>query len=131
MSENKISTITLTHSLATDPRTHFEDWLEDVETQARHQYSQHDITGALCLTDYVWAQLPKNTTNATQVLAGTHPPAIRARSTWDMPAAHANNAANAVVSVYKEEVVRHRDFIMASSVLTTALLIGQRGRNQP
>ena len=133
MSENKTSTITLTHSLAIDPRKHFEDWLEDVETQARHQCPQHDITGALCLvaTDHVWAQLPDNTTNATQVLAGTHPPTIRARPTWDMPAAHPNNAAAAVVSLYKEETARHRDFSMASSALTTALLVsvGEANRN--
>ncbi len=119
MSENKTSLITLTHSL--------------VETQARHQCPQHDVTGALCLvaTDRVWAQLPENITNAAQVLAGTHPPAIRALPTWNMPAAHANNAANAVVSVYKEEAVRHRDFTMASSVLITALLVsvGEINRN--
>jgi hypothetical protein len=80
------------------------------------------LTGALCLvaTDIVWAQLPDNTTNAAQVLA--HPPAICARPTWDMPAAHPNNAAAAVVSLYKEEAARHRDFSMASSALTTALL---------
>jgi hypothetical protein len=80
MSETKTSTITLTHSLAIDPRTHFEDWLEDVETQARHQCPQHDATGALTLvaTNLVWAQLPDNITNAAQVLAGTQPPAIRA-----------------------------------------------------
>ena len=91
MSENKTSTITLTHSLAFDPRTHFDDWLEDAETQARHQCPQHDATGALTLvaTNLVWAQLPDNITNAAQVLAGTHPPNIRARPTWDMPAAHA------------------------------------------
>jgi hypothetical protein len=90
MSENNTSTITLTHSLATDPRTHFDDWLEDAETQARPQCPQHDATGALCLvaTDRVWAQLPDNITNAAQVLAGTHPPTIRARPTWDLPAAH-------------------------------------------
>ncbi len=43
------STITLSNSLANDPRTHLEAWLEDVETQARHQCPQHDITGALNL----------------------------------------------------------------------------------
>ena len=133
MSENKTSTITLTHSLAFDPRTHFDDWLEDAETQARHQCPQHDATGALTLvaTNLVWAQLPDNITNAAQVLAGTHPPNIRARPTWDMPAAHANNAAAAVVSLYKEEATRHRDFSMASSALITALLVsvGETNRN--
>ena len=134
MSENKISTtITLTHSLAIDPRTHFEDWLEDVETQARHLCPQHDITGALCLvaTDRVWTSLPDNTTNAAQVLAGTHPRNIRARPTWDMPTAHSNSAAAAVVSLYKEEAARHRDFTIASSALATALLdsVGEVNRN--
>jgi hypothetical protein len=133
MSENKTSTMTLTHSLATDPRTHFDDWLEDAETQARNQCPQHDVTGVLCLvtTDCVWAQLPDNTINAAQVLAGTHPPAIRARPTWDMPAAHPNNTAAAVVSIYKAEAARHRDFSMASSALTTALLVsvGETNRN--
>jgi hypothetical protein len=133
MSENKTLTITLTHSLAIDLRTHFDDWLEDAETQARNQCPQHDATGALCLvaTDRVWAQLPDNITNAAQVLAGTHPPNIRARPTWDMPAAHPNNAAAAVVSLYKEEAAKHRDFSMASSALTTALLVsvGETNRN--
>ncbi len=82
-------------------------------------------------TDLVWAQLPDNTTNAAQVLADTHPPNIRARPTWDMPAAHPNNAVAAVVSIYKEEAARHRDFSMASSALTTALLVsvGETNRN--
>jgi hypothetical protein len=82
-------------------------------------------------TNLVWAQLPDNITNAAQVLAGTHPPNIRAHPTWDMPAAHANNAAAAVVSLYKEEAARHRDFSMASSALTTALLVsvGETNRN--
>ena len=119
------STITLSHSLATDPRTHLEAWLEDVETQARHQCPQHDITGALSLVvpDIVWAMVPCN------IVAGT-PPTIRARPTWDMPAQHANNAAAAAVSIYREEASKHRDFQKASSVLTTALLdsVGEANR---
>jgi hypothetical protein len=48
-----------------------------------------------------------------------------------MPAAHPNKAAAAVVSIYKEEAARHRDFSMASSALTTALLVsvGETNRN--
>jgi hypothetical protein len=48
-----------------------------------------------------------------------------------MPAAHANNAAAAVVSLYKEEATRHRNFSMASSALTTAILVsvGETNRN--
>ena len=119
------STITLSHSLATDSRTNLEAWLEDVETQARHQCPQHDETGALSLVvpDRVWAMVPCN------IVAGT-PPTIRARPTWDMPQAHANNAAAAVVSIYREEATKHRDFSKASSALTTALLdsVGEANR---
>ena len=117
------STINLSHSLANDPRTHLETWLEDVETQARHQCPQHDITGALSLvvTDIVWNMVPGNITNAAAVARG-NPPQFRARPTWDMPAQHANNAAAAVVSIYREEATTHRDFLKASSALTTALL---------
>ena len=119
------STITLSHSLATDSRTNLEAWLEDVETQARHQCPQHDETGALSLVvpDRVWAMVPCN------IVAGT-PPTIRARPTWAMPQAHANNASAAVVSIYREEATKHRDFSKASSALTTALLdsVGEANR---
>jgi hypothetical protein len=125
------STITLTHSLANDPRTHLEAWLEDVETQARHQCPQHDITGALSLVlpDIVWQMVPGNITNLAGVAQGD-PPQYRAHPTWDMPAQHPNNAAAAVVCIYQEEAVRHRDFSKASSALTTALLdsVGETNR---
>jgi hypothetical protein len=65
--------------------------------------------------------VPGNITNATAVARGD-PPQFRARPTWDMPAQHANNAAAAVVSIYREEATTHRDFLKASSALTTALL---------
>jgi hypothetical protein len=117
-------TITLTHSLAHDSRTNLETWLEEAETLARNLCPQHDPTGALTLvaTDVVWKDFPVNLANRAQVLAGTHPPAYRARPTWDLPAQHANNAAAAVVSIYKQELVRHTDYSMAESALATALL---------
>ncbi len=110
MSENKTSTTTLTHSLANDPRTHLEDWLEDAEAQARHQCPQHDTAGALTLvaTDIVWRQLPENIKNPTEVAASTHPPQFRTRPTWDMPAPHSNSASAAVVSIYREEATSVR-----------------------
>ena len=63
------------------------------------------------------------------IVAGT-PPTIRARPTWAMPQAHANNASAAVVSIYREEATKHRDFSKASSALTTALLdsVGEANR---
>ena len=121
------STITLSHSLATDPRTHLEAWLEDVETQARHLCPQWDITGALTLVvpDNVWEFNPCNIVPRTGAA-----PTVRPRPTWDMPAQHSNSAAAAVVSIYREEATKHRDFQKASSVLTTALLdsVGEANR---
>jgi hypothetical protein len=74
--------ITLTHSLANDSRAQLESWLEDVETHARNQCPQHDITGALSLVvpDNVWQLVPGNITNLGRVAAGS-PPAYRTRST--------------------------------------------------
>ena len=112
---------TLTKSLANDPRSELEPWLEAVEKQAR--CPQHDITGALSLVvpDEVWKLVPGNLTNPVRVAAGS-PPAYRARPTWDMPAQHPNNAAAAVVSIYKAEAARFTDFSLASSSLSNALL---------
>ncbi len=73
--------------------------------------------------------VPASITNVAAVAQGD-PPQYRARPTWDMPAQHANNGAAAVVSIYREEAVRHRDFSKASSALTTALLdsVGETNR---
>jgi hypothetical protein len=97
--------LTLTHSLAHDSRTNLEMWLEESETLARNRCPQHD-TGALTLvaTDRVWHEMPVNVTNPADVLNG-QPSQYRARPTWDMPAQHAGNAAAAVVSIYKQEVI--------------------------
>ena len=115
--------ITLTKSLANDPRSELEPWLEDVEKQAKNLCPQHDITGALSLVvpDDVWQLVPGNLTNPVRVAAGS-PPTYRARPNWDMPAIHANNAAAAVVSIYKAEAARFTDFSLASSSLSNALL---------
>ncbi len=82
MSENKTSTITLTHSLATDQRAHFDDWLEDAETQARHQCPQHDATGALTLvvTDRVWARTAARQYYQRRPGVSWHPPTEYPRS---------------------------------------------------
>jgi hypothetical protein len=92
---------------------------------------QHDITGALSLVvpDIVWNMVPGNITNAAGVAQGD-PPRFRARPTWDMPAQHTNTAAAAVVSIYRDEVTKHRDFQKATSALTTALLdsVGEANR---
>jgi hypothetical protein len=93
---------------------------------------QHDPTGALTMVanDAVWNQQPKNLTNTAQVLAGTHAGAYRARPTWDMPNAHANNAASAVVSIYRQEVTHHTDYTLTSKALAKALLDSIGDKNQ-
>ena len=113
---------TLTKSLADDPRSELEPWLEEVEKQAKNLCPQHDITGALSLVvpDDVWNLVPGNITNPVRVAAGS-PPTYRARPNWDMPAIHANNAAAAVVSIYKAEAARFTDFSLDSSSLSNAL----------
>ncbi len=113
-----------TSSLAHAPRQNLEPWLEEAETVAVNMCPQHDPTGALTLvaSNAVWNQQPENLTNATQVLAGTHADAYRARPTWNTPDAHVNNAASAVVSIYREEVIRHTDYTLASKALAKALL---------
>ena len=124
--------ITLTQSLADDPRNQLEKWLEDVEIHARNLCAQWDISGALTLvaTDEVWAEYPGNVTNMADVLANGDPPDIRARPTWAAPAAHADNAAAAVVAKYKEGVLKHQAFNQASSALAKALLVSIGDENQ-
>ena len=125
--------ITLTKSLADDPRSELEPWLEAVEKQARNLCPQHDITGALSLSlvvpDEIWNLVPGNIINPVRVATGS-PPAYRARPTWDMPALQANNAAAAVVSIYKAEAARFTDFSLASSSLSNALLASIRDTNE-
>ena len=124
--------ITLTQSLANDPRNQLERWLEDVEIHARNLCAQWDISGALTLvaTDEVWAEYPGNVTNLADVLANGDPPDIRARPTWAAPAAHADNAAAAIVAKYKEAVLKHQAFEQASSALVKALLVSIGDENQ-
>ena len=56
--------------------------------------AMHDVTGALTLvmTDAKWHRMPANLTNPVDVAAG-QPAVYRNRPAFDMPQAHANNAA--------------------------------------
>jgi hypothetical protein len=122
--------ITLTQSLADDPRNQLEKWLEDVEIHARNLCAQWDISGALTLvaTDVVWTKYPGNVTNMADVLANGDLPNMRARPTWDAPAAHADNAT--LVAKYKEGVLKHQAFNQASSALAKVLLVSVGDENQ-
>ncbi len=101
MSANQ--TFNPTQTLANDSRAQLKPWLEEFETHARNLClcAQHDATGALTLvaSDLVWKPIPANQTTAVRIAAGDPP--HRARPTWDQPQPHANNAAAAVVSLYK------------------------------
>ena len=120
------TTYNITPSLVDDPRHNLERWTENVETHARTRSmcAMHDVTGALTLvmTDAKWQIMPVNLTNPIDVAAGQNP-VYRNRPTFDMPQAHANNAASAVVNIHRMAVTRHNDFHSASSALTTALLV--------
>ena len=120
-----------TRTLANDSRAQLEPWLEEFETHARNLCAQHDVTGALTLvaSDLVWESIPANQTSAVRIAAGDPP--FRDRPTWDQPAPHANNAAAAVVSLFKMETQRYADYSMASSILNTALLasVGEKNQN--
>jgi hypothetical protein len=47
-----------------------------------------------------------------------------------MPNAHANNAASAIVSIYRADVTRHTDYTLASKALAKALLDSIGDKNQ-
>ncbi len=80
--------------------------------------STHDVTGALTLvmSDEKWNFMPINLTNPIDVAAG-QAPVYRARPAYPEPAAHANNAASAVVNIHRMATTRHTDFTFASSTL--------------
>jgi hypothetical protein len=56
------------------------------------------------------------------VLANGDPPDYRARPDFPRPAAHANNAAAAALSLYKEALDAHVTYAVAKAALTAALL---------
>jgi hypothetical protein len=99
------ATYNITPSLVDDPRHNLEKWTENVETIARSMCAMHDVTGALTLvmTDVKWQRMPVNLTNPVDVAAG-QPAVYRNRPTFDMPQAHANNAASAVVNIHRMAV---------------------------
>jgi hypothetical protein len=72
--------------------------------------------------DTTWNAYPGHITNVADVLANGDPPQYLARPTWALPAAHAPNAAAAVLSVYREEWARNHAFVAATSTMAQALL---------
>jgi hypothetical protein len=118
------SSATITPSLVDNTRQNLEGWTESYETYARSMCAMHDVTGALTvvLPDPKWNLMPVNLTNPVDFAAG-QPPVYRQRPDYAAPAAHANNATAAVVSIHRLATTRHTDFTFASSNFTTALLV--------
>jgi hypothetical protein len=132
MSANQ--TINPTQALANDSRAQLEPWLEEIETHARNLCAQHDVTGALARSPSSPPIMSGTQSQLIRLLrsgriAAGDPPHL-ARPTWAQPQPHANNAAAAVVSLYKMEATRHADYSMASSTLNTAVLasVGEENR---
>ena len=71
--------------------------------------------------DDTWNTHPSVLTNAAAVLAGD-PPDYRARPDFARPAAHANHAVAAVLSLYKQALDAHVAYTVAKAALTAALL---------
>ncbi len=117
-------TLTLTHTLADNPRQQLEPWLEEVATLARGLCCQHDFSGALTIvaTDIVWAQYPGNVTNMADVLANGDPPNIRGRIAWGPPPPLDPAATAVEIMLYKQATDRHQAYNVASTCLSTALV---------
>jgi hypothetical protein len=111
--------ITLTRTLADDPRNQLEFWLEEAATAARGMCSEHDFSGALTLaaTDRVWAAYPGNVTNFADV-------------TWALPNALDAAASAAEVVIWRQATDRNHAYNVAGTRLSAALLasIGEANR---
>ena len=68
-----------------------------------------------------WNAYPGNITNAADVMNGD-PPNFRARTTYDSPADHPDDAAPGVLAVHKRAMDKHHAYTMANSTLNVALL---------
>jgi hypothetical protein len=117
-------TCVLLFSLAENACNTLSDWYNDVCSQARNLCAPYERTGALTLvaTDTTWNAYPGHITNIADVQANGDPPQYLARPTWALPAAHAGNAAAAVVSLFREELARNHAFVAATSTMAQALL---------
>jgi hypothetical protein len=124
MSSSAHPPLTLLFSLLDIPRNKLLDWYEDVCAQARGLCTAYDIAGALSLVAYPteWNAYPGNITNAAEVLANGDPPHFRARTIYDRPADHPDDAAAGILAVHKRATDKHHAYTMANSTLNVALL---------
>jgi hypothetical protein len=108
-------------SLADQLRTHLRVWCEQLEAYAASLCRAWGPSGALCLASTVasWQSFPGHLTAAAS--PGT-PATYEPRPTFTKPTQHAGNATAAVVSLYREEVRRYQDFMVAKGLLSKAIL---------
>ena len=86
-------------------------------------------TLTLVVSDATWDLVPANLTNPVDVANG-QPAVYRNRPNWDMPAAHAGNAASGAVNLHRMLMSKYNDFSLARSALNTALLASIGDVNQ-
>jgi hypothetical protein len=124
--------VSLKFSLVDNPRTQIVEWFEDVSAKARGLRVQWDLTGAITLiaSDEVWNAIPGNISNPAQVLAGSHPPAYRARPDYDPPAAIDKAPTAVELSAWKLEMDMHFAYTLAQNTLSDALLASVGPVNQ-
>ncbi len=80
--------------------------------------------------DDTWNSFPGNLTNAADVLANGDPPVYPTRPDFPEPAAHANNAAATVVSIYMQALDEHVAYTLAKAANTNRSPIGQPWQRQ-
>jgi hypothetical protein len=132
MAESKPSA--LTRSLTHNPRQHLEAWLIETETN-------HFSFLAICAPS---TTLPAPSPSSPRMLSGNkcrsispirldvaqdQPTVYRARFTWDLPAMHLSNASVAIVSIYRQDLQRNKDYAITESALLTVLLASIGGTN--
>jgi hypothetical protein len=116
--------VTLQFSLSDAPRTRLPEWYKDVRKAFSTLLSHLDEAEGLFMVcnEDTWRAHPGVLTNAAAILAAGDAPDYHARPDFPRPAAHANNAVAAVLSLYA-----HAAYTVAKATLTAALLasIGQ------
>ena len=120
-SQTHLPIVSLSFSLADDPRTHINEWHEDLCAKAYGLCPQWDITGAITLIadDAHWNAMPGHITTPA---APGHPAVYKARPDFTPPVA-LNPAATPVELVnWRLEMDMHFAYAMANKALATAIL---------
>ena len=120
-SQTHLPIVSLRFSLADEPRTHIQDWYEDLSAKAYGLCPQWDPTGAITLIADAayWNAMPGHIT--TPATPG-HPAVYKARPDFTPPA-DLDAAATAVeLATWRLEMEMHFAYTMANKALATAIL---------